>query len=176
MKFILMTILSIFAACASAKHAPLQTVSNVDLERYLGKWYEIARFDQSFQKNCTAVTANYSLRKNGTIKVVNTCRKFSPRGKFKKAIGRARVVDKSTNAKLSVQFFLKWLPLPFLSGKYWIIALDDDYQYAMVGDPTRQYLWILSRKPFLENETYQRLVDHAQNQGFDTNKLLLTKH
>jgi apolipoprotein D and lipocalin family protein len=176
MKLLFSFIITLICSCVSAQHPPLETVSNVELNRYLGKWYEIARFEHSFQKGCTAVSATYSLRKNGTIKVVNICREENPKGKLKKAVGRARVVDKTTNAKLSVQFFLKWLPLKFLSGKYWIIALGDNYEYAMVGEPSREYLWILSRKETLDKETFDRLVDQAQSQGFDTSKLLMTRH
>ncbi len=176
MKKVLFSLSVLLMACASASYPKLETVESVDIHKYLGKWYEIARFEQSFQKGCTAVTATYSLRRNGTVKVVNTCRKGSPKGKLKRSVGRARVVDKTTNAKLSVQFFLKWLRLPFLSGKYWIIALGDNYEYAMVGDPTRKFLWILSRENTLDERVYLELVQKAQNLGFDTNKLLRTKH
>lgn len=176
MKKILLAMSFTLMACASASYPKLETVESVDLNKYLGKWFEIARFEQSFQKGCTAVTATYSLRKNGTIKVVNTCRKGNPKGEFKSSVGRARVVDKTTNAKLSVQFFLKWLKLPFLSGKYWVIALGDEYEYAMVGDPTRKYLWILSRDNTLDERVYLELVQKAQTMGFDTTKLLKTAH
>lgn len=159
-----------------AKYPQLQTVDYVDLDRYLGKWYEIARFDQKFQKGCTAVTAEYKKRKNGTIKVINKCRKGSPEGKQKVAVGRARVVNQKSNAKLKVQFFLRWLPINFLSGNYWIIALGDDYEYAMVGDPSRKFLWILSRENTLEERIYLELVQQAENMGFDTSKLLKTIH
>lgn len=176
MKAILILMMTLIAACAQANYPTLETVDFVDVDRYLGKWYEIARFEQSFQKNCTAVTAEYSKRKNGTIKVVNTCRKFSPKGKLKTAIGRARVVNKETNAKLKVQFFLRWLNIGFLSGNYWILALDEDYQYAMVGDPSRKYLWILNRSPKMDERTYLELVQKAETLGFDTSKLLKTVH
>lgn len=165
-----------FTVGANANYSKLKTVDHVDIERYMGKWYEIARFDQKFQKNCTAVTADYSLRKNGTVKVVNKCRLFSPTGKQKKSIGRAWVKDKSTNAKLKVQFFLKWLRLGFLAGNYWIIELDEDYQYAMIGDPSREYLWILSRTAEMDEATYLELVSKAERMEFNVENLLKTVH
>lgn len=176
MKALLVFILMITTSFAQAKYPKLETVDYVDVDRYLGKWYEIARFDQTFQRNCTAVTAEYVKRKNGTIKVINKCRKFNPKGKLKTAIGRARVTDKTTNAKLRVQFFLRFLNVKFLQGNYWVIALDDDYQYAMVGDPSRKYLWILNRSPKMDERIYLELVQKAENLGFDTDKLLKTVH
>jgi len=176
MKSIILLLTFVFASCAQANYPQLETVDHVDLDRYLGKWYEIARFDQTFQRNCTAVTAEYKLRKNGTIKVINTCRKFNPNGKLKTAIGRARVTNKTTNAKLRVQFFLRFLNVGFLSGNYWILDLGKDYEYAMVGDPTRKYLWILSRTKEMDERTYLELVQKAETLGFDTTKLLKTVH
>lgn len=176
MKSLVLILSIVFASFAQASYPQLETVENVELNRYLGKWYEIARFDQKFQKNCTAVTAEYKLRKNGTIKVINKCRKFRPDGKLKVAIGRARVTDKSSNSKLRVQFFLRFLNIGFLSGNYWILDLGEDYEYAMVGDPSRKYLWILSRTSQLDERTYLDLVQKAQILGFDTDKLLKTQH
>jgi len=159
-----------------AEHIPLRTVEYVDVQKYLGKWYEIARFDQSFQRGCTATTAEYSLRRDGDIRVKNTCRKDSPNGKLKVAEGRAWIKDQKTNSKLKVQFFLKSLKLPLFSGNYWIIELDQDYQYAVVGDPSRKFLWILSRTVKMEDSVYDRLVNKAKFLGFDTSKLLVTVH
>jgi len=166
----------LFSIFAQASYPQLDTIENVDLNRYLGKWFEIARFDQKFQKNCTAVTAEYKLRRNGTIKVINTCRKFTPTGKLKVAVGRARVFNKDTNAKLKVQFFLKFINVGFLQGNYWILDLGVDYDYALIGDPSRKYLWILSRTKDLEERTYLDLVQKAETMGFDTSKLLKTVH
>ena len=153
------------AVALRSQNKPLATVGHVDLKKYLGKWYEIAAFPQSFQKGCSCTSAEYSLRPNGDIEVKNTCLK---EGKNKTAIGKAVVKDKNTNAKLSVTFF--W---PF-SGKYWIIALAPDYSYAVVGHPNRDYLWILSRKPVMDEQTYRMLVVTAANKGFDVRKLVKT--
>lgn len=149
---------------------PLQTVPRVDLARYLGTWYEIATIPQRFQKGCTGVTANYTLRPDGDITVVNACRKDSLNGKFKSVTGKAWVTDKQTNAKLKVRFF--W---PF-SGAYWIIELDSlNYQYAVVGHPNRQYLWILSRTPQMDDALYNELVSRIVNtHGYDVSKLKKT--
>ncbi len=147
---------------------PLETVPKVELSRYLGTWYEIAHFPQSFQKGCAATTANYTLRKDGDIDVLNRCRLDSLNGKEKSALGRARVVDTVTNAKLEVSFFR-----PFW-GEYWVIQLADDYSYAVVGHPNRDYLWILARKSALADETYQGLVARLQTQGYETSRLVKT--
>ncbi|SRR5688572_22162842 len=147
---------------------PPRTVAQVDLQRYVGTWYEIAHFPQRFQRGCTGTTATYSARADGDITVHNVCRKGSLDGKEKSAHGRARVVDRATNAKLKVSFF--W---PFW-GKYWIIDLADDYSYAVVGHPTRDYLWVLARTPTLAESTYQGIVERLRAQGYETSRLVRT--
>ena len=155
-----------FFGCSST-YPPLETVDNVDVNRYLGKWYEIARLPNSFQKECDCTTAEYSLIDSTTIRVINKCLK---KGKLDEANGKAFVVEGSNNSKLRVQFF--W---PF-RGDYWIIALDkNNYQYALVGTPSRKYLWILSRTPKMDNATFENLLSIAREKGFDTSKLLITK-
>lgn len=144
------------------------TVANVDLRRYVGTWYEIASFPQWFQRGCTATTATYALRDDGDVDVLNRCRKGTLAGQEKSARGRARVVDRSTNAKLQVSFFR-----PFW-GDYWIVELADDYTYAAVGAPGRDYLWILARTPTMPDATYQRIVERLQGKGFDTSRLVRT--
>lgn len=163
-------ILAIFIGVQTqaAECDPLETVPYVDLNRYLGTWYEIASFPQRFQKGCVATKATYSLREDGKIDVLNECRIDSFDGKLKQAHGFAKVVDKDTNAKLKVTFF--W---PFY-GKYWIIDLDENYEYAVVGHPNRKYLWILSRSPQMNEQLYQEIVQRAEDKCFDTNKLSKT--
>jgi len=146
---------------------PLETVPQVDLNRYLGTWYEIATIPQSFQRGCTATTATYSLRKDGEVDVVNRCRKDSLDGPEKIARGRARATD-STNAKLQVTFF--W---PFW-GDYWIIQLGDQYEYSVVGHPNRGYLWILSRTPAMDPARYEAILSKLKEQGYDTSRLVRT--
>lgn len=147
----------------------LQTVPYVDLSKYAGKWYEIASFPQRFQKNCYCTTAEYTLTSEGYVIVENRCNKDSINGKPSYIKGKAFVNENSGNAKLSVQFF--W---PF-KGKYWIIDLADDYSYAVVGHPDRKYLWILSRKPTMEQSTYAQIISSVKEKGFDVSKIKITK-
>lgn len=145
---------------------PLDTVGYVDLNRYLGRWYEIARIPQWFERGCTYSTAFYSLNEDGSVAVKNSC---IADGNSKIATGKAQVTNPGRNSKLDVQFF--WP----LKGKYWIIDLAPDYSYAMVGHPNRNYLWILSRKPWMDKETYKSLLLKAMNNGFDIARLKITK-
>jgi apolipoprotein D and lipocalin family protein len=168
-------VLSIFASTwlagtpADSRKDELEVVPAVDLSRYVGQWYEIARLPNRFQKTCAdSVTANYTLRSDGGIKVVNRCRKAS--GEFTTATGRAKITDKKTNAKLKVTFF--W---PFY-GKYWILDLGPNYEYAVVGEPGRDYLWILSRTPQIDEALYQQLLAKMQARGFDTARMIRTTH
>lgn len=153
-------------SCSSSPE--LQTVSNVDINRYAGKWYEIASFPQRFQKGCHCTTAEYTLSQEGYIIVENRCNKGGFRGKTAYIKGKAFIEKNSGNAKLLVQFF--W---PF-KGKYWIIELADDYSWAVVGHPNRQYLWILCRKPVMAEETYNALLTKIKAKGFDTDLLAKT--
>lgn len=167
MRIALAAILALsLAGCAT--YAPLPTVSNVDLPRYAGTWYEIARIPNRFEKGCVAVTATYTLRADGRVDVLNRCELEHLGGSVDQAQAVARVVDDATNAKLAVQFF--W---PF-HGDYWVLALDRDYQWAIVGTPSRDYLWILSRTPQMKPSLYGLLVDRAAELGFDTKRLQLT--
>ena len=155
-------------AAADEDRAPLTTVSAVELNRYLGKWYEIASYPAWFQKGCTGSTADYSLLPDGRIRVVNRCFKYSLDGPLKASKGKAEVVDTATHARLKVWFF--W---PF-KGDYWIIDLDDDYQWAVVGVPSRKYLWILSRTPTLDGAVYDGILRRVIEKGYDPTRLNLT--
>lgn len=169
--FITTTVLTIiFSCCSSSNYAPLDVVNKVDINRYIGKWYEIALLPNSFEKGCNCTTAEYSIIDSTTIRVINTCRKNSATGKIDRATGKAFVVDGSNNAKLRVQFF--W---PF-RGDYWIIDLDkENYQYAVVGAPNRKYLWILSRTPNLDQRLLISLIKKCEQKGFDISKLIYTE-
>jgi apolipoprotein D and lipocalin family protein len=144
-----------------------QPNKRVDLQKYLGRWYEIARYEQGFQKGCEGVTADYSLRADGSIDVLNRCRK--PSGKISDARGHAKVVDPESNAKLKVSFFG-----PFY-GDYWILDRADDYSWSIVGEPSGRYLWILNRQPTPTETEVQQLIGHARSLGYDTSMLLRTK-
>ena len=151
------------------KKPPLAVAPYVAIERYLGTWYEIARKPVSFEKNCYGTQAHYALRKDGkTIDVVNTCYKKSLSGSEQVGLAKAWVADPITNAKLKVQF--QW---PF-RGNYWILEVGKHYDYALVGEPKRKNLWILSRTPALPSQTTSRLLSKARQQGFDTDDIIFT--
>jgi apolipoprotein D and lipocalin family protein len=152
---------------AREKHNTLEVVPHVELEKYLGKWYEIAHLPARFQEGCTDTTATYTLSEDGNISVLNECIRNS---KVKRAKGKAKVVDKNSGAKLKVTFF--W---PFY-GDYWIINLGKDYDYAVVGTPNRKYLWILSRTPQMDDQLFSQLIESAKSKGFSMNNLIKTSH
>jgi len=154
---------------------PLEVVPSVDLNRYAGTWYEIARMPFKYQSQCVGdVTATYTVLDDGTIRVVNRCRKEN--GEIDEAVGKAKLAsDAGPNTKLKVRFapaFLSWLP--FVWGNYWIIDLAADYSYAVVGEPDRKYMWILSRTPALDDTTVQGILDRAKAKGYDLTGLIRT--
>lgn len=144
-----------------------QPAKAVDITRYLGRWYEIARYEQGFQKDCDGVTADYALRDDGKISVLNTCRK--PDGKIKQAKGRAKIVDVATGAKLKVSFFG-----PFY-GDYWVLDHADDYSWAIVGEPSGKYLWILAREAQPGPAKVEMLIGRVKAMGYSTTMLRITK-
>lgn len=155
--------------------APLPAADGVDLTRYAGRWYEIARLPNRFQEQCTGdVTATYTLRDDGRVTVVNECRKRD--GQTARAEGVARRADeKGPASRLKVRFAPSWLSfLPFVWGDYFIVELDPDYRHAIVGDPSRKYLWILSRTPGMDPNTYEGLAGTAERLGFDAKHLVRT--
>lgn len=152
----------------------LETVASVDLKRYAGKWFEIARYPNKFQKQCVGnTTATYNFLPSGEIEVINQCVKKD--GTTIDAKGKGRFADKTNNAKLEVRFapgFLSFLPNVW--GDYWIIDLDDQYNYAAVGDPKREYFWILSRQPEISDAVYQNILRRAEAKGFNPGKVVKT--
>lgn len=141
------------------------TVGHVDVNRYMGRWFEIARIPYRFEKGTSNVQAFYTLEEDGSVKVENYALK---NGRPDKATGSAHVVDPATNAKLKVSFF--W---PF-QGDYWILGLGNNYEWALVGGPTGEYLWILSRTPTITNDVRDRILDLARTKGFDVSRLSFT--
>lgn len=169
--WILILIPTVFLACVSLKEPsvpPLEVVPQVDLKRYIGTWYEIARFPHRFQEGCMGSRATYTLLEDGKIGVLNQCYKGSLNGEISSVQGKAWVTDPKTNAKLKVRFF--W---PF-TGDYWIIDLGENYEYAVVGHPNRQYLWILSRSPEMDEALYDRILKKLRDQFYDVSKLIKT--
>ena len=176
----------LFAACAAlgavlaawgktgaTAAAPPDTVPQVDLERYAGKWYEIARLPNDFQQDCAGdVSATYSLRDDGRLDVVIECQRAD--GQIDRAEGVARVAgEDGSNSKLEVRFAPAWLSfIPAVWGDYWIVELADDYSYAVVGHPERTYLWILSRTPRMDADLYQRLLGRIERRhGYDVSRI-----
>lgn len=158
-------------AQTSAPSAPLQTIERLDVARYLGTWYEIAKFPNRFQRQCVADTqALYRQREDGQLDVVNRCRQAD--GEMTEAVGRARQVGSVDSPKLEVRFAPAWLSwLPMVWGNYWVIDLDPAYQLVAVSEPSREYLWVLSRTPTVDAAAYQALLGRLQAQGFDLSKL-----
>ncbi len=144
-----------------------QPAKPVDLQRYLGRWYEIARYEQGFQKDCDAVTADYALRSDGKISVLNKCVK--PNGKATQAEGRAKIVPDAGNAKLKVSFFG-----PFF-GDYWVLDHAGDYSWSIVGEPSGRYLWLLSREAKPDKAAVDALVGRAKALGYDVAMLRMTR-
>ena len=161
----------ILAVAKTKATAPLKVVDNVDVQKYMGLWYEIATITMWFQKDCAGGTnANYELRDDGTVKVVNSC--YTAENKLKQSTGRAWLVDASTKAKLKVSFLPGGLKLA--GGDYWIIDLGPNYEYAVVGHPTRKYGWILSRTKELPEDTLKGIITRLEAQGYDFSKFTMT--
>lgn len=156
-----------------AQQQPLKTVDYVDIKQYIGLWYEIAKIPNRFQSHCVkGTTAQYSLKNDGEIEVINSC--IDEDGEFDKTEGIARIVDKQTNAKLEVSFFsiICWRPI---WGDYWIIGLDENYQWAIVGTPSRKYGWILSRTPKLEQSTLDKIFSILKERGYNPKEFEFSK-
>lgn len=156
----------LFISCSTKQNLPLDTVKYVDIQKYQGKWYEIARFEHFFEKGCKNVTATYEIREKNEIKVINKCTMIDT-NKTKEAFGVAYATD-NTNSKLKVSFFR-----PFY-GDYWILDLADDYSYVAVGTPSREYLWILSRTKTIDNEVKNKLLTKLQQAHFKTQNFIWT--
>ncbi|MFZ4455808.1 MAG: lipocalin family protein [Bacteroidales bacterium] len=168
-KIILFTLSLLFLTTAcSGKNKMIDktVVKELNVERYLGKWYEIARYDHSFERGMVGVTAIYSMREDGKIKVVNSGYKGTLDGKRTKAIGKAKIPDPNIPSKLKVSFF--WI----FYGDYFVLELDKNYQWAIIGSSSDNYLWILSRTPQLEKPLYDELLAKIAKRGYDVNKLI----
>ncbi len=154
-------LLLFFTACQD-KNPPLPTVQSITVQKYMGTWYEIARYEQFFEKGCRDINATYSLRSDGKIDVLNQCIK---EGKLTRANGVAYATDAS-NTKLKVSFFR-----PFY-GNYWVLMLGEDYEYAVIGEPSREYFWILSRTKTLDVATKEKILSQMKPLGYDPSQLI----
>ncbi len=163
-----------YSAHGQGSDAPVKTIASLDVSRYLGTWYEIAKYPNWFQKKCVSNTkAVYSARADGALKVLNSCKTVE--GNTSEAEGTARQIGAKDSPKLEVRFAPAWLAfLPMVWGDYWVIDLDAQYQVAVVSDPRREYLWILSRTPQLDKKVFEDTLQRLQAQQFDVRKLELT--
>ena len=176
MKILIAAILVLTGAFAQAADRPqpasdLKSISALDVPRYMGTWYEIAKFPAWFQKKCVADTrAEYTLQPDGRVQVINRCRQGS--GEMKEALGSGRQIGDATSSKLEVRFAPAWLSfLPMVWGDYWVIDLDPAYQLVAVSEPKQEYLWILSRSPKVDPAAYDALLARLSGQGFDLQRL-----
>lgn len=160
---------------AYAETKPLATVEKVELDKYLGTWYEVARKPLQFQNKCDRdVTATYTLNENGNVKVDNRCLKKD--GSQTQSVGEAYIQNPPYNSKLKVSFLpeaIRWIPVG--RGDYWILKLDDNYQTVLVGEPKRKYMWVLSRTPQPDPAVINEYLDYAKSVGFDLSDLIQTK-
>ena len=173
---------SVWAPLASAQSqsseaspAPLESIASLDVPRYMGTWYEVAKYPNWFQKRCIANTsATYAVQPNGMLQVLNRCQKED--GSITDALGEAKQVGDTNSPKLKVRFAPAWLSfLPFVWGNYWVIDLDPQYQLAAVSEPSRKYLWILSRTQTVEPKVYEALMQRLKQQGFNLDAIEISK-
>jgi apolipoprotein D and lipocalin family protein len=155
--------------------APLEAIASLDVPRYMGTWYEVAKYPNWFQKRCIANTsATYAVQPNGMLQVLNRCQKED--GSMSEALGAAKQVGDANSPKLEVRFAPAWLSfLPFVWGNYWVIDLDPQYQLAAVSEPSRKYLWILSRSKTVEPKAYEALLQRLKQQGFNLDAIEISK-
>ena len=164
---LLFAIVFVFISCKGQNAMIDKTVvKELDIEKYLGTWYELARYDHKFERGLVGVTANYSMRDDGKIKVLNSGYKESLDGEKSEAIGKAKIPDSNIPSKLKVSFF--WI----FYGDYFVLELDKNYQWAIIGSSSDKYLWILSRTPQMDENLYSKLLDNLTNRGYNVDKLI----
>lgn len=174
MNKIVIHLLLVFSSISALAQQALTTIPSLDVQRYMGTWYEIAKYPNFFQKKCASNTvANYEAQANGTVRVTNRCTDSD--GKAKEALGEARQIGNATSPKLEVRFAPAWLSfLPLVWGDYWIIDLDTDYKLVAISEPRQELLWVLSRTPAPNPEAYKLLTERLAKKGFDLKKMEAT--
>lgn len=175
LKLLLFLSIVYFSTCVSQvnqtmKNIDKTTVKELDINKYLGTWYELARFDHKFERGLQGVTATYSLRSDGKIRVVNQGYRGSLQGEQSTAIGKAKLNTKAGPGKLKVSFF--W----FFYGDYFVLELDPDYQWALIGSSSDNYLWILSRTPKMETKEFEGILNRAKERGYSLDDLIVVEH
>lgn len=177
-RLLFLALLALLPGCSHGPRADtgpaLQAVASLDVPRYLGRWYEIAKFPNRFQKQCVAQTrADYQLSADGRISVINRCQ--NQQGQIEQAKGIARQLGSSTSPRLQVRFAPAWLSfIPAVWGDYWVVDIDQGYQLAAVSEPSRNYLWILSRTPVVPEPVLNELIERLRRQGLAVEKLVKT--
>ncbi|HPF51833.1 MAG TPA: lipocalin family protein [Draconibacterium sp.] len=166
--FVMISFITLLFSCSGQKHMIDKSVANeLELPKYLGTWYEIARYDHPFERGLVGVTANYSMRPDGKIKVLNSGYKNSLGGEYTETLGKAKIPDpENEQAKFKVAFF--WI----FYADYYVLELDENYQWALIGSKSDKYLWILSRTPQLEPNVYNYLLHRIEQRGYDTSALI----
>ena len=165
---IIFSLLLLFCGCAPKSYPHLPTVSTLSLEKYMGTWYEIARYENRFEEGCVGASAEYTMQED-FLHVINRC--LNEKGEeISKAYGKAYAVENSENTKLKVSFF--W---PFY-GNYWVLILAEDYRYVLIGEPSREYLWILSRTKSLTKDDLNNILIKLPSLGYDASKLYFTRY
>ncbi|WP_324626629.1 lipocalin family protein [Acinetobacter sp. MD2(2019)] len=175
MQLCLSAALGLSALSLQAAEKPMQTVPKLQLDRYLGVWYEIARKPMYFENKCKQnIRATYGLNEKGNVTVENRCE--GENNQIHRAVGEAFVVNPPENTKLKVSFLpkaIRWIPIA--RGNYWVLKLDDQYQTVLIGEPSRKYLWLLSRQPTISEATFNDYMNTAQNLGYSIQDLIITK-
>jgi len=167
----------VLGACATLQRGPVgnaavpQPAKAVDLDRYAGLWYEIGRYENGFERGCEGVTAEYTVRDDGLVGVLNTCRQGAIDGAPKTSRGKARIVEGSEGAKLKVSFFG-----PFYLGDYWVLDHADDYAWSIIGEPSGRYLWLLTRTAQPSAQTRDTILTRARDLGYDLTLVRQTQH
>lgn len=172
--FVIATLPCTAQTTPTAPLAPVAAIAELNVARYMGTWYEIAKFPNRFQVSCAANTrAQYATQADGSVQVLNSC--VTAEGRTLDALGVAKQIGPATSPKLKVRFAPAWLSwLPMVWGDYWVIDLDPDYQLAAVSDAKREYLWVLSRSPRVSQASYDALIARLKAQHFDVQKLVLS--
>ena len=172
---ILKIVLAFMSLAAVANEGELRPSAVLDVPRYMGTWYEIAKYPNRFQKKCVKDTrADYELMSDGAVKVTNRC--TLDNGEVDVAVGAGRQVGEARSPKLEVRFAPEWLSfIPWVWGNYWVIDLDPEYQLVAVSEPKREFLWVLARTPTVNPRAYEELVARLEKRGFDSRKMVVTR-